>query len=264
MRGARLTIAGLLALALVSACESSSAPAQPHPSGSRPTDPMPVVANKGLRAFTVSTGRGDVDGDGRPDRVVVSTPVNIYRRDRGVVRVQFADGRTRTFESRGLIFARYEGVSDLDGDGRGEVLTWTSATGCCQPYPNAYGVSVVTYDGNRLRFVRLDKRPLSLGYDAGRGDEYAGFTCQGGTITQRIAQIVGVAQRNWRLRISTRLIAMHGAQAEATSQSQTVQVGSGRALERVRCRGLNEWGFDPKLKDAYGKTVHRLVRSRNG
>lgn len=125
----------------------------------------------------VTTGLGDVDGDGRPDRIIVNAQtgsVTVHTAAEAAANVQLKFGG-----------GRLEGVSDLARTGRGLILIASSASGCCGYTADRAQVTVVgLLAGHLSRFAASDgSDPLS--YNDGQGQQVEGFACVGhGIVTE--------------------------------------------------------------------------------
>lgn len=119
----------------------------------------------------LTTGTADVDGDGRPDSIVVATS--------GVVTVRLATGATVTASlPRADSSLRLQGVADLWATGTRNVLVSETAAGCCGYQSTNSDTYVLALVHGRLVLVRTGQgAPLVLFFSVGRGDVYAGITC---------------------------------------------------------------------------------------
>jgi len=146
-----------------------------------------ATAREAPPAGAVTTTTGDVDGDGRLDRVVLDART-------GLLTVTFASGAPT---ATGLVLEvsqgdphnvnseRLAGVSDLFATGRGLVLVAVSSAGGVGGYrSNEPLFDVYAVDGSSVAgLLRQDGTPFALTANAGRGDAYAGFRCGAGTVT---------------------------------------------------------------------------------
>lgn len=173
----------------------SPAPMQPSPA---PMAPSPAVATSSARtsrpsssahsssaagreratasaapAGTRAADDGDVDGDGRVDRVVVSD---------GLLTVTLSGGGTLSSPVSADAPPAVAGVTDVDRDGRAEVFVRT-AQGASTTFLTPY-----RYDGRSLRPLTLDGEVARLGVGGSvtHGD---GFACtRGGQLVVSQAQ----------------------------------------------------------------------------
>lgn len=109
---------------------------------------------------------GDVDGDGRVDRVTATQEL---------LTVRLASGRTLTAEVVADAEPPVQGVVDVDRDGRAEVFLETTRGASTAFY------TPFRYDGTSLRALVLDGEPVRLGVGGSitHGD---GFACTGGRV----------------------------------------------------------------------------------
>lgn len=105
------------------------APVTPGPSPTAPTTeapttpttaPPPPACGQGC----VDRATGDVDGDGRPDQVGLYGSPTVLDRAARSVRVVYATGTVEEVQLPPEFLVEHQllGVTDLDGDGRGEVV----------------------------------------------------------------------------------------------------------------------------------------------
>ena len=122
---------------------------------------------------TSTMGSADLDGDGKPDAVSVSAQT-------GLVVVELGSGAELTAQLPVAANGRLQGLPDLLGDGRREVLVYSSAAGCCGYAPVDSQSYVLAIAQGRLSLVRFENgKPLQLSFSNGRGDTYAQVKCQG-------------------------------------------------------------------------------------
>jgi hypothetical protein len=95
----------------------------PPPTTRSPAPPAGSACPTGTGVVCRDEAAGDVDGDGRRDRIALWSPEDPDRQTGPfAVRVVYATGRTEEVEVAGNpALGQILGVTDLDGDGRGEV-----------------------------------------------------------------------------------------------------------------------------------------------
>jgi hypothetical protein len=233
---------------VLAGCTSTAAPAvvptpvEPPSSSTRASSPPEP-------SYVVTSGRGDVDGDGRSDLITVRSD-DESRPNVSEIQVRFASGRTVqavvSFPDQ-----RYEGAADLSHTGRDDVLVWSTASGCCQPYPNAYESLVLRWRDGQLRLLERDGQPYEgFAYNGGRGDAFSGWRCTGSrpVITQTDFPIYD------RGVVRTTVVAITGWQVHTTTQVEQRRLTPAQAgeLATVDCPPLNAVGFDSDLKHVYG------------
>jgi Domain of unknown function (DUF4232) len=138
----------------------------------------PFLASFGPGHQAASYGRGDVNGDGRPDLLVVRTS--------GLVTAGVSGVGRRTVRLRPDSTLRLQAITDLTGSGRDDVLVSATAAGCCGGYENTSSTSqVIRFRHDRLATVRLPSgHALDLTFGEGRGDLFAGVRCHTGALDQ--------------------------------------------------------------------------------
>ncbi|HEY3530202.1 MAG TPA: VCBS repeat-containing protein [Nocardioides sp.] len=180
-------------------------------------------------------GRADLDGDGHPDLVVV--------RPSGLVTAHVG---SRTLRLRLLRdpTMRLQGLADLTGDGRVDVLVGGTALGCGAGYRLcATGTSVLTLADGQLRVVHFPgDRPQ---WDDGEGDLFEGWVCEPGGPTELDLEQTGASSyRLTRTRYRVRGVTV-------SAGLRTVSRGTAgylrlQTLTRTRCAGLDRWGWAPE------------------
>lgn len=155
-----------------------------------------------------SYGRGDLNGDGRADLVVV--------RPGGLVTARVSGLGRRSVRVPADHTLRLQALSALSGDGRdvAVVATTTSGAGGGHTLPDSRS-TVLALTHGRLRAVRrADGRTFSLEFDQGRGDLYAGVRCDDATLRQ-----VSVLQTGERsLKVTTTRFRLSGDTVIRTSK----------------------------------------------
>jgi hypothetical protein len=138
----------------------------------------PFLASFGPGHEAASYGRGDVNGDGRPDLIVVRTSGLVSARISGVGR--------RTVRLRPDSTLRLQAITDLTGSGLADVLVSATTAGCCGGYESISSASqVIRFRHGRLATVRFPSgHPLELTFGEGRGDLFAGVRCHAGALDQ--------------------------------------------------------------------------------
>lgn len=179
----------------------------------------------------VTYGRGDLNGDGQPDLVVVRSTGRVSARISGVGR--------RTLRVVGDHTLRLQALPALTGDGRADILLGSTAAGCCGVYhlPDTHSAVLRLWHG-RLRQVRwVTGRPLTLTFDAGRGDLYAGIRC--GRAELRQVRVLRGATR-----AHVRAITIEGRTATVRHVGNgSVPVGLVAKRAATRCPGMTKDGW---------------------
>jgi hypothetical protein len=199
----------------------------------------PFLASFGPRHEAASYGRGDINGDGRPDLLVVRTSGLVTARISGVGR--------RTVRLRPDSTLRLQAIIDLTGTGRADVLVSTTAAGCCGGYENTSSVSqVIRFRHNGLATVRLPSgHALELTFGEGRGDLFAGVRCHAGALDQVSLLLTG--PRNGTLDV----VRHNLDQFKATSRPVEHRTLHGTpdtlaAAAATRCDGMTKSGWAPR------------------
>ena len=244
----------LMVAVVISACSGTSLVRVDQQSPT-PTLTMPSVmatlpasiAGSGRRLWTnmhsdhrprgpITYGRGDIDGDGRPNMVIVD-----YRTHIAVARVGDrylwvlipADASTRL-----------QAVPDLWGDGRHEILVARSTTGCCGYRSTDSQALVLGYRGGRLALLRRpDGRVFTLAFSLGREDVFAGVRCRGPELSQRTV----TQARRHQLRVTETDYRVVGTVVRLVRQTTSVKRGSNwqraTALSSSSCPGMSKYGW---------------------
>ncbi len=202
-------------------------------SGPRTPRHVAVSMHSTFSAFGLPTwGRADLDGDGRPDLVVVRPGgLVVVGTGRHVARARVAGRPTD----------RLQGFTDLTGDGRPEILVAATALGCDAGYRFcASRPSVLSLRDGRLRAVRFPEPALS--WDDGQGDLYAGVVCGAHGPTE--VQVFMTGRRHYRLTRTTYRVS--GLRARAVGHTRTPGQAAASSPARIattRCPGLSRWGW---------------------
>jgi hypothetical protein len=177
-------------------------------------------------------GRADVDGDGRPNLVVVrpSGQVDVTL-GRHVVHARVAGRPTD----------RLQGFTDLTGDGRPEILVASTALGCGAGYRwCASRAAVLTVRDGRLRVLHFPEPALS--WDDGQGDLYAGLVCGAhGPAELQLLMTGGQGYRLTRTRYQVSGLRAHAV--DSTTVHGTAADSRLAGLITTRCPGLDRWGW---------------------
>lgn len=221
---------------LLSGCSGSSRAPEPTPTPTpSPTPsatPAPVPTPSATAAPTpsrtaVPTGSptatprraavdGDVDGDGRPDRISATDTV--------LTVVLSSTGRavTAPVHAEAPRPAPVLGSHDVDGDGRSEVFVET-AQGASTTFATPY-----RYDGTALRELSLDGMParLGIGGSVTHGD---GFRCAGGLLVLLSAESSdgkAYTVRTSRYRLTATALVLVGSSTQKANQGSPAVEGS--------------------------------------
>ncbi|MEP6527197.1 MAG: hypothetical protein ABJA86_08530 [Nocardioidaceae bacterium] len=184
---------------------------------------------------SITYGRGDVDGDGHRDLVIVDSGTHLAIAavaDRHLwVRIA-ADASTRL-----------QSVPDLFGDGRHEIVVGRSTAGCCDYRSVDSRALVLRYHAGRLARLRsFDGRVFELYFSRGRGEVFAGVRCHGQRLSQRTVTRLG----RHTLKVTTVLYRMNGivvVQVQRTTHVQRGGSAQATALTRSACPGMSKYGW---------------------
>jgi len=183
----------------------------------------------------VTYGRGDVDGDGQRDLVIVDSRTHLaiaVVADRHHWVLIAADASTRL-----------QSVPDLFGDGQHEIVVARSTVGCCGYRSVHSRALVLRYHAGRLAHLRSsDGRAFELHFSLGRGGVFAGVRCHG----QRLSQHTITQLGRHRLRVTKVQYRINGTEVIQVHRVISVQQGSGSkaaALARSACPGMNKYGW---------------------
>jgi hypothetical protein len=238
-------IGGCSGTSLVRVDQQSETPRLTNPSAMA-TLPASITA-QGRRLWTnmhadhrprgpITYGRGDVDGDGHPNMVIVD-----YRSHIAVAKV---DGRYLWVRIPADASTRLQSVPDLSGDGRHEILVGRTAADCCGYRAVNSQALVLGFRAGRLALLRHpDGRVFELFFNLGRGDALAGVRCQGRTLSQRTVTHVGR-----QLRVTATHYRVVGTKAQQVHQTVvSVKRGSSwrraTALSSSSCPGMSKYGW---------------------
>jgi hypothetical protein len=183
----------------------------------RPTVPeagsptMPLPARKPARD-------GDVDGDGSPDEIAMAGP--------GLLGVTLSRGTRATLPMPVPAGPLRWAVTDVDGDGYGEIFVRTGEDGGVERF-----AMVRMMDPERISLVSSGSAaPLVAGIDAGQGSA-AGFRCADGSLISYAGTAAGggqytVVTQIWRLD-GTRLVPDAGATSGTSDDTSLFQPDCG-------------------------------------
>lgn len=214
--------------------------ATPNPSPSATPQAPTDMHSRRAPTGPLTAGSADVDGDGQPDRVVVSTS--------GLVTVRLATGAAlAAWQPRADASLRLQGIADLWTTGTKDILMSASAAGCCGYESTASNTNVLTLVGGRLVLVRTaEGAPLVLSFSDGRGDVYAGITCDVSRHLVTQAEVLQTGRTSATRRFST--ISLAGSRATVRKavpqqlRSQTYADLASHAGARG-CPGLSRNGW---------------------
>jgi hypothetical protein len=189
-------------------------------------------------AGPLTAGNADVDGDGRVDRVTVSSAT-------GGVTVRLNGGPALHANlPYGDGSYRLQAIADLWGIGSREIIVSSSAAGCCG-YQSVESESyVLTLVGQELRVVRDDQgRPLQLGFSNGRGGNYGGIECRSSS-HQVIQTGINTADHTRRQTAITLSGATASVSAPTTTSDQRTYPQDFEGFKvAVGCDGLTSEGW---------------------
>jgi hypothetical protein len=183
----------------------------------------------------ITYGRGDVDGDGHRDLVIVDS--------RGHLAIADVADRHLWVRIAADASTRLQSVPDLFGDGRHEIVVGSSTAGCCDYRSVASQALVLRYHAGRLAHLRTpDGRVFELSFSLGRGGVFAGVRCRGERLSQRTVTRLG----RHRLKVATVRYRVNGTVVVQVHRTTYVQRGSwsqATALSRSACPGMNQYGW---------------------
>jgi hypothetical protein len=170
-------------------------------------------------------GRADLDHDGDGDVVIV-------RHDSVVARV---DGHVFRTSMRRDATARLQGISDVDSDGRAEILVATTAAGCCG-YRAVSTTTRVFHLASSLVYVGR------LTFNSGAGDHFAGLRC--GTGTFEHVSVSSPDGARWRETVSTSRVRQDRILIGSVEVSWLAGgISDARTASETRCPGLGADGW---------------------
>ena len=219
-----------------------------HPNAQRPTAPRtPSAMANALAAPAgstddhsqnaptgpVTTGLGDVDGDGHLDRVI-DDPTT------GMITVHTAAGASASIAIPYV--TRLEGIADLTHEGQGLILIEASAAGCCGYRPVFANVMVFGFLHGHLQAFTTAGGQDPLRYDNGHGD-FTGFRCPArGVVTESTGKypLPGVHTYTWTTtsyRVTAGTFTPTGTHTHTGDAKRL-----GDATSEVGCPGLQNGG----------------------
>jgi hypothetical protein len=184
---------------------------------------------------SITYGRGDVDGDGHRDLVIVDSGTHLTI---AAVADQHLWVRIAADAS-----TRLQSLPDLFGDGRHEIVVGRSTAGCCGYRSVDSRALVLRYHAGRLAHLLTgDGHVFELYFSLGRGDVYAGIRCHGQRLSQRTVTRPGRRM----LKVTTVRYRMNGNVVVRVQRTTRVQRGGtarATALTRSACPGLSKYGW---------------------
>lgn len=185
--------------------------------------------------YGASYGRGDVNGDGRPDLIVV--------RQSGLVTARISGLGVRRIRLSRDVTLRLQALSTLGQGTRAYAVVATTAHGCCGLYPHASsGGAVIGLRHGRLGVVRSGRRPWDADLDAGVGDLFEGLVCRPGAVTQVSVYLRGPH----RLQVERGRFRLDGLRIRRLTRREDRRPGGFEAamrLSRSDCPGMSRRGW---------------------
>lgn len=203
----------------------------------------PATATSAPDPGTPTTTTGDVDGDGRLDRVVLHGD--------GRLSVTTATGETASTaivgDGPGITdMTRVAGVSDLfrTSGGGSILLAHNGTSGCCGYKSNNPGFDVYQLRHGRLDPLRVGGGVLQLAVNQGRGDTYSGFRCGVGAIVLAYARPGRQGTSAYDVDRSGGYALVRGVVLPIPGMAPvSVDLQRVRALVSVDCPGLGSDGY---------------------
>jgi hypothetical protein len=211
---------------------TTSPPDKSHSPGKRAwTEMHSVDRPHGL----VTYGRGDLDGDGDQELVIVNAS--------GRVTVGQHPGRRVSVRIPPDPSVRLQALPDLFGDGRDEILVSQSTAGCCDYRSVDSRSLVLRYQGEGLHLLHLQSgRVFVLAFSSGRGDVFYGVEC----LASRLRHVTVWMAGAHRLKVTSALYRLGDGTVIRVGRAIHRQAGGwlrARALTRSSCPGLRYDGW---------------------
>ena len=183
----------------------------------------------------VTFGRGDLDGDGDQELVIVNAG--------GRVTVGQHPGRRVSVRIPPDPSVRLHALPDLFGDGRHEILVSQSAAGCCDYRSVDSRSLVLRYQAGGLHLLHLRTgRVFELDFSNGRGVVFTGVEC----LASRLRHVTVMMAGPHRLQVETALYRLGESTVSRMGRAVHRQVGGwrrARVLTRDSCPGLRYDGW---------------------
>lgn len=184
--------------------------------------------------YGASYGRGDLNGDGRPDLVLV--------RRNGLVTARISGLGVRRLHLRHNSTLRLQAISTLGQGSRAYALAAVTAHGCSDYWLNSSRTAVIGLRHGRLNLVRIGRRPWSLGFDRGVGDLFQGLRCLPGALVHVTVLLDG----RHRLRVDRRQLQLRGLRVREVRRHRATVPGGFRKATRMagsECPGMSSVGW---------------------